>query len=201
VATALASAQSARDGAVAAGARETDLTAGDAQVQLASDLRRQGHRAQAFDHLRTATSLFATAESSATARRRPPPETAVAPVTPRPPRPTPAPDPAPIRNLIASYGRALERRDLAALKQIYPRMPQEMAQQWQDFFNIARDVHATVEPSAIVIDPAGDLAGATVQCTLIFQNTTIGRRRDVQPCDFRARFARQGTAWVIETIQ
>ncbi|HSD31890.1 MAG TPA: protein kinase [Gemmatimonadales bacterium] len=200
VATALASAQSARDAAVAAGARGTDLTGGDAEVQLASNLRRQGRRAQAFEHLRTATSLFAAAESTATARRRPPPETAVAPVTPPPPQPPPPPDPAPIRGLIASYGRALERRDLAALRQVYPGIPSQKVQQWQDFFKIARDVRATIEPGQIVFDSAGDRATASVQCTLRFQNTTMGRR-DTQPCDFRARVGRQGTTWVIEAIQ
>jgi hypothetical protein len=200
VATALASAQSARDIAVAAGARGVDLTAGDAELQLATDLRRQGHRAQAFGHLRTATTLFTTAESTATARRRPPPETAVAPVTPPPPQPPTAPDPAPIRNLIASYGRALERRDMAALRQAYPGMPARQVQQWQDFFRIARDVHATVEPSQIEFDTAGDRASTNVRCTLRFQNTTLSRR-DEQPCDFLARLARQGPAWVIESIQ
>jgi hypothetical protein len=199
VATALASAQSARDAAVAAGARGTDLTAGDDEVQLASNLRRQGRRAQAFEHLRTATSRFIAAESTATARRRPPPETAVAPVTP-PPQPQPPPDPAPIRGLIASYGRALERRDLAALRQVYPGIPSQKIQQWQDFFKIARDVRATIEPGQIVFDSAGDRATASVQCTLRFQNTTMGRR-DTQPCDFRARVGRQGTTWVIEAMQ
>jgi serine/threonine protein kinase len=200
VATALAAAQSTRNAAVAAGARSTDLTAGDDEVQLASDLRRQSRRAQAFDHLRRATSLFATAESTATARRRPPPETAVAPVTPPPPQPPSPPDPAPIRDLIASYGRALERRDMAALRQAYPEMPARQVQQWQDFFRIARDVHATVEPSQIEFETAGDRASATVRCTLRFQNTTLSRR-DEQPCDFLARVARQGPAWVIESIQ
>jgi serine/threonine protein kinase len=200
VATALAGAQSARDIAVAAGARGADLTAGDAELQLATDLRRQGHRAQAFGHLRTATTLFTTAESTATARRRPPPETAVAPVTPPPPQPPAAPDPAPIRNLIASYGRALERRDMAALRQIYPGIPRQQAQQWQDFFKIARDVHATVEPSQILFETGGDRASANVRCTLRFQNTTESRR-DEQPCDFLARLTRQGPAWVIESIQ
>ena len=199
VATALASAQSARGQAVASGARDPDLAAGDAQIQLATSLRRQGHRAEAFEHLRQAGVLFVTAESTATARRRPPPETAVVTVTPPPPQPAPAPDPTPIRNLIAAFGHALERRDVSALKQVYPGIPSRQTQLWQDVFKIARDVHATVEPSQIAIEPSGDHATATVQCTLRYRNVSTAVN-DSQPCDFRARLVRQGPSWVIESI-
>src|SRR5512135_41128 len=200
VADALASATDARVRASDAGAAAPDLVAGDEELRLASGLRRQGHRAEAYEHLRRARVLFATADSTATARRRPPPETAAVTVTPPPLQPPPPPDPAPIRSLIASYGHALERRDMAALRQIYPGMPRQQAQQWQDFFSIARDVHATVDPSQILFETGGDRASASVRCTLRFQNTTDSPR-DEQPCDFLARLTRQGTEWLIESIQ
>lgn len=204
VATALASAQSARQGAVVAGARDAELAPGDTELQLAATLRRQGHRALAFEHLRTAATLFAGAESSATARRRPPPDTVAAPVTPPVPvvtaPPRPVVDTAPIREAIAAYGRALENRDMRALRKAYPGIPSHQAQAWQNLFQSVRDVHATVQPSRIEIDPAGGRASADVQCTLRFRNTTTTQPSPLT-CDFHARLAREGGAWVIETIQ
>jgi serine/threonine protein kinase len=201
VATALASASDAHAQAIDAGAAPADLAAGIEEERLASGLRRPGHRAEAFEHLRRAAALFTAAESVALARRRPPPETSKAVVQQPPPVQPPAPpDPAPVRAAIAAYGHALERRDMAALRQAYPGIASRQSQQWQDFFKIARDVHATVESSDIAIDSTGNRATASVQCTLRFQNTTTSGR-DTQPCDFRARFARQGGAWIIESIQ
>jgi hypothetical protein len=205
VATALASAQSARDQAIAAGARDPDLTAGDAEVQQASNLRRQGRRAAAFEHLRRAVALFATAESTAVAakvaaQRRAPPDTTTKPAPPpTQPSPQPVADPTPqIRGAIAAYAQALENRDLTALQQVFPAMSGAQVRTWQDFFKIARDIKANLGATQIVV--SGDRADLAVNGDLTYRNTD-SRRIERLPSSFRAQLARAGTGWVITAIQ
>jgi hypothetical protein len=208
VATALASANSARAQAVDAGAGAADLAQGDAELQRALDLRRAGRRAEAFEHLRTAAGLYADAESAAAAariaaqRRAPPPDTAkVAP----PPTPAPLPEPPAvvnpepeIRRTIAAYARALESRDLNALTRVFPDLPPSQADQWQQFFTGAEDIRA--EWRVIRITPAGNRAEARVAMTLRFRRAD-NHGPDRQPFEVRMQLSHRDSAWVITAIQ
>ncbi|HKC49015.1 MAG TPA: protein kinase [Gemmatimonadales bacterium] len=201
VAVALVSAQTARSRAVSAGAVAADLSTGDAAIAQAQNLRQRGHRADAFALLRAAAGSFSAAESSATANRvtaqhRP----AAVDSASRTPAPAPPPvDPTPqIRETIAAYGRALESRDVSALRRLYPQITATQAQAWQDLFDNARDIHADLRPSQI--DVNGDQADVAVSGTLSYQNTNT-RRQERNPTTFRARLTRAGGAWVITAIQ
>jgi uncharacterized protein YjdB/ketosteroid isomerase-like protein len=204
VATALAGARSARVIAVEAGAAESDLAAGDAQLQQAIDMRRAGRRAAAFGHLRSATTLFMAAESTAAAakitaqRRAPPADTAPRPA---PPTPTPPPvvDPLPeIRRTIGDYARALQRRDIDAVLRVFPDMPQSQSANLRQFFTGAEDIHADWRESRLT--PAGDQAEAHGTLTLTFKqadNHAPGRAQT----DVTMVLARRPSGWVITAIR
>jgi serine/threonine protein kinase len=199
---ALLTAQTARTRAASAGAGSAELSAGDAAVLQAQNLRRAGHRADAFALLRGAAGSFGSAESTATASRvaaqhRP----AAVDTAPKIPAPAPAPpsDPTPqIRETIAAYGRALESRDVNALRRLYPQITASQAQAWQDLFDNARNIQADLRPGQI--DVNGDQADVAVSGTLSYQNTNT-RRQERNPTTFRARLMRSGGAWVITAIQ
>ena len=116
-------------------------------------------------------------------------------VTPPPP---PVDQKPQIRDLIAAYGRALESRDVNALRRLYPQITASQAQAWQDLFDNARDIHADLRPGQI--DVSGDQADVAVSGTLSYQNTNT-RRQERNPTAFRARLTRSGAAWVITAIQ
>ena len=201
VATALGDARSARGRAVAAGAGVTELSPGDAELQQGQYQRAGGHRVAAFAHLRTAGALFGSAESTATAARvaaqhRTPVDTPKAPPPAAPAQPV---DPKPlIGEVIAAYARAIEARDMRALQRVYPQMLPAQAQGWQDLFDIARDIHADLRPTAI--EASGDQADVAVSGTLTYRNTNA-RRQERLPTTFRARLVRAGGTWVITAIQ
>jgi serine/threonine protein kinase len=204
VATALASARSARVQAVEAGAVDADLDAGDDALRVAQQLRQAGRRAEAFAHLRQAAGLFAVAESTATAarvaaaRRVPAPDTPK--VVPPPTTSTPPevnPEPA-IRGAIDAYARALERRDINAVLRVFPDIPQSQADSWRQFFAGAEDVHASWQ--AVRIAPSGDRADARVEMTLTFKradNHTPDRAR----YEVTMQLARRQSEWVITAIR
>jgi hypothetical protein len=205
VATALASARSARAMAVDAGAGAAELAAGDTEVQRAADLRRAGHRAEAFGHLRTAATRFATAESTAAAARLaaqralPPRDTTPKPPPFVPPPAQPAPDPTPeIRAAIAAYAQALEKQDLNALKTIFPGIPRRDSDQWQDFFNNARNVRATLQPTRIT--PSGGEAEVIVSGSITYQSSNPPGHPTL-PYNFHAHLVRQAGGWVIALIE
>jgi serine/threonine protein kinase len=205
VATALAGARSARAMAVDAGAAPTDLAAGDLELQQAADMRRTGRRAAAFGHLRAATALFATAESTAAAakiaaqRRAPPPDTASKPAPPPPVTPAPVvvdPEPA-IRQSIAAYVQALENRDMTAVTRVFPDIPSALSESLRQFFRGAEEVHATWQ--ALRIAPSGSQADARIAMTLTFKradNHTPDRART----ELLMQLSRRGDGWIITSI-
>jgi hypothetical protein len=206
VATALAGARSARAMAVEAGAVQSDLAAGDAQLQQAIDMRRAGRRAAAFGHLRTATTLFSAAESTAAAakiaaqRRAPPPDTTPKAAVPPPVTPAPPPvvDPMPaIRQSISAYIQAIEGRDLAAMTRMFPDIPPGQSEGWRQFFRGAEDVHATWQ--ALRIAPSGDQADARVSMTLTFKRAD-NHSPDRRSTEFGMELSRRGDTWIITAV-
>ena len=207
VATALASARSARVMAVDAGAAESDLVAGDAELQQAINDRRAGRRAVAFGHLRTATTLFMAAESTAAAgkiaaqRRAPPPDTTSKPALPS--AVTPAPpavvDPQPaIRQSISAYIQALENRDLTAVTRVFPDIPQGLSESLRQFFRGAEEIHASWQALRIV--PSGDQADARVAMTLTFKRAD-NHSPDRTRAELNMQLSRRGDGWIITAIQ
>jgi serine/threonine protein kinase len=207
VATALATARSARGLAVDAGAGESDpahLAAGDAELQQASDLRRTGRRAEAFAHLRRAATLFATAESTASAiriaaqRRAPPPDTAPKPAPPVAPPPPAVVDPEPaIRASIGAYMQALENRDITAVLRVFPDIPPALADNLRQFFRGAEEVHASWQ--AVRIAPSGETADARVAMTLTFKRAD-NHAPDRTRTEVLMQLSRRSAGWVITAM-
>ncbi|HET7248798.1 MAG TPA: protein kinase [Gemmatimonadales bacterium] len=200
VAMALLDARTTRDHAVSAGATAVDLAAGDAELQVGQDQRQAGHRAEAFDHMRTAANLFVTAESSAAAARlaarrtAPPPDTApkAAPPSPQPVDPEPA-----IRAAIGAYAHALEARRLDDLQRAFPDMSPSQTDNWRQFFAGARDVHAIWK--ATRVSATGNQAEARVSITLTFKtaDTHEPNRTD---SDQTFYLLQQSGRWIITAV-
>jgi ketosteroid isomerase-like protein len=192
--------------AVEAGAVDSDLVAGDAEIRQAVGMRRAGRRTAAFEHLRTATTLYVAAESTAAAakiaaqRRAPPPDTTSRPAAP--PAVTPAPpvvvDPTPaIRQSISAYIQALENRDLPAVTRVFPDIPSGLSESLRQFFRGAEDIQASWQALRIV--PAGDQADARVAMTLTFKRAA-NHSPDRTRAELNMQLSRRGDGWIITSI-
>jgi serine/threonine-protein kinase len=193
------SAGASRARAVAAGATGADLAAGDAERQAAEGLATQGKIADAVARMSSAIGLWTGAEQTARARlaATPPVATPARGETPAPAAPAAPADPRPqIDAAIQAYARAIESRDVSAVRRAYPGLTTQQMQTWKDFFTAVRNLKVELRASRII--PNGDTAEANVQGSFSFLQD---RRPQVQPVQFRASLERGDGGWRITAIQ
>jgi eukaryotic-like serine/threonine-protein kinase len=126
----------------------------------------------------------------------PPAASSTATVPPAPP-PPPPPDPRPqIEAVIASYARALQTRDINAVKRIAPGLGPQALSNLQDFFQRVTGLKANLQVSRV--DVNGDQGGADVSGTLEYVNNGT---RVTQPLNFHATLERRAEGWRIMRLQ
>ncbi|HET7551080.1 MAG TPA: serine/threonine-protein kinase [Gemmatimonadaceae bacterium] len=206
-----ATAHEARNLAVNDGASQTDLLKGDSLERLAEASAAGGRVADAIAQLVNATTAWtdgaraarardaqtalANESAAAAARRgttaRAVPESAAA-------APSLADQRAAIGTVIASYGRAIEARDISAIKQVYPGVTATQQRDWQQFFGAVQNVKVSL--AIAQLDMGGVTAEARVTGTYRYENTST-RRLEEQPVSFRASLRRDGASWRIAAIR
>jgi uncharacterized protein YjdB len=199
-----ATARSARENAVRAGATPAELAAGDEQRRTAEQLATERRVADAIAHLSAAVGLWTSAEQTARTRAQqaaavqqaPPAVTPPAPVTTPPAPPTPEnPRPA-IEAAIQGYARALESRDVQQVRRAYPGLTPEQARVWRDFFGMVSDLKVDLAIKQLQI--TGDVAEAQVEGLSQYAQN---RRPQRQPVAFHATLDRSSGSWRIASIR
>ena len=117
--------------------------------------------------------------------------TKTAPLTP------PADPAAEIATLAAAYARAIESRDVAALRRLYPEMVPARQQAFKDFFAYTRSLKATLSVSELQVD--GTSAEATL--TGVYEFVTNAGREERQPVTFHATLHKAGGSWRFASIR
>src|SRR6266704_403286 len=187
--------------ALEAGATPADLARGDSVFKGAESLAARAQPSDAMVQLATAASLWAEAER--VSRSRPPRDTARA----RPVEPSPAPPPAvhapadpraEIQSLIGDYARALESRDLAEIRRVYPGLTSAEQATFSQFFESVSELKAGLTIIRLII--AGGSADAFVSGVYEYRDTKTGRsRRDTT--SFRATLLQDSTGWHLSAIR
>lgn len=147
----------------------------------------------------------AIAPANTVQTQTPPPAVA----TPTRPSPSPtqvsaAPPPAPpaanpsaeISSVIDAYARAIESRDMAALRRVYGTISNDQASAFSDFFKSTRDLRATLAVNGLQVD--GNRATARVSGTYEF-TTSAGRQQ--QPVAFEADLRHDAGAWKLVAVR
>lgn len=116
-----------------------------------------------------------------------------------PPAPAPAPaDPRPgIERAVAEYARAIESRDIAALRQIYPGLTEAQRQGWSQFFQDIRTMRASLAVEQLAI--TGSTAEATVRGT--YEYTTRSGSTERRPVSFRITLRADGERWRVVAVK
>lgn len=171
--------------------------------------------------LRDAAIQAARESSRATAERRadstpagPPNAVTQPPVVPAPSPTSPAsstaapppvtkvePEPPPlatvIAGVVAEYARAIEARDLAAIRAVYPTITEAQQRGFQQFFQSVRSITARLTASA----PQGDGNTATARVTGTYDYVDSNGRAQREAVSFAATFRRDGTRWrIVSTV-
>jgi serine/threonine protein kinase len=211
-----AAALAVRRRALEAGARPSDLAPGDASMDSAESLARAGRLRDAMTQLSDATSSWVVAENAARARvaaieqqrsqmappviAAPPPPVApvTTPSTPVVPAPAVTENARPaIAAVIAEYGRAIQSRDVAAIRRVYPGLTAAQQRAWEQFFQSVQQIVADL--SIASMEQSGSNAEVSVAGT--FDYVLRGsERRERRPVFFRATLGREGNAWRLVTV-
>jgi hypothetical protein len=99
--------------------------------------------------------------------------------------------------LIADWASALESRDLAQLRALYPSITPQQAERFDQFFRAVRSLKASLNAGAP--DVNGNTGSTRVTGTYQFVDLTGKEQR--QPVSFMATVHREGAVWRIRAIQ
>jgi len=131
-----------------------------------------------------------------------PPRMAPAPVTPAtetavaPPPPTPA-TAADVAPVFESYARAIEARDIVAIRRVYPGLTADQQRGFEQFFEAARKVDVTFRVASV--DGSATTTDAHVNGTYEYESST--GRVERQPVSFVARLRRDGSTWRLVSVR
>ena len=180
--------------ALEAGATPSDLARGDSVFKGAESLAARGQASDAMVQLATAASLWAEAER--VSRSRPP--VGIPPAAPPPVTHPPADPRVEIKALIGEYARALESRDLAEIRRVYPGLTSAEQAAFAQFLESVSDLKAGLTIDRLII--AGSSADALVSGVYEYRDTRTGRgRRDTT--SFRATLVQDSTGWHLTAIR
>jgi hypothetical protein len=115
-----------------------------------------------------------------------------------PPSQQPASNPsAEIAAAVAQYAKAIESRDVAELKRIYPGMSSAQANSFDEFFHSVRSLRAVFSLSNLQVDGAS--ADAKLNGTYDF--VTSSGQSEHQPLTLQATLRREGGSWRFMSIK
>ncbi len=218
-----ASAMRARASAAASGVAAARLAEGDAQLVVADRLAAQKRYADAVAGMNKAWSTWSDAErtmgsaasasavpaksdstratsDSALSRVAPPPVVSPPKVAAPPPsRTVPEAPPAAVEiaALVAEYARAIEARDLAAIKAVYPAISAEQQNGFQRFFATVKSLRARLAAGT----PTINAASATAEVSGTYDYTDAAGKEQQQRVAFRATFRRDANRWIIVSVR
>ena len=128
----------------------------------------------------------------------------VTPPPPPPSAPVRAPDPEPVRNpreeitgVVAAYARAIESRDIGAVRRAYPGITSDQARGFEQFFQSARSINVTFRVNDL--DVNGNSADARLIGT--YQYVSSEGKSERQPVSFSASLRNDGGSWRLVAVR
>lgn len=99
--------------------------------------------------------------------------------------------------LVSAWASALESRDIARLRALYPSITAQQVERFDQFFRAVKSLDAALVPGAIEVN--GNAASTRVTGT--YQFVDMAGKTQRQPVSFTAAMHRDGTEWRIRSIQ
>ena len=134
----------------------------------------------------------------------PPPAAAqvvvVPPAASRPVEPPPAPRPSArdeITSIVAAYARAIESRDIGAVRRAYPGISGDQARGFSQFFESARSINVTFRVTGL------ETSGNTAEARLVgtYEYVSSDGKTQRQPVAFSASFRSDGSGWELRSVR
>jgi hypothetical protein len=125
-----------------------------------------------------------------------------APVVPAgTPLPTPESAPAPataadLAPTVEAYARAIESRDVAAIRRVYPGLTADQQRGFEQFFQAARRLNVTFRITNV--ESSGSSADARLSGSYEYESSSGKVER--QPVSFVATLRRDGSSWRLLSV-
>jgi eukaryotic-like serine/threonine-protein kinase len=117
-----------------------------------------------------------------------------------PERTPPAPTIATAADLaptVDAYARAIESRDVAAIRRVYPGLTPDQQRGFEQFFQAARSINVTFR----IANVEATSASADVRLTGTYAYVTTAGRSETQPVSFAATLRRDGSEWRLASVR
>lgn len=102
-----------------------------------------------------------------------------------------------ISQAVASYARAIESRDVASVRRLYPGITTQQQDNFQQFFDATQSLRVTFRISQLTL--AGD--AADVRVTGTYEYRTARGRTELQPVSFSASLRRSSDGWRLLSVR
>ncbi|HEX9248143.1 MAG TPA: hypothetical protein VF856_01520, partial [Gemmatimonadaceae bacterium] len=120
-----------------------------------------------------------------------PPKQETAPPTP------PAPTAADVAPVVEAYARAIESRDIGAIRRVNPGLTSDQQRNFEAFFQNARNVNVTFRITNL------ESSGASADARLVgsFDYVNTENREQRLPVSLAATLRREGNAWRLVSVR
>jgi serine/threonine-protein kinase len=127
---------------------------------------------------------------------RPAPSTAQSQPEAPPPAPAP-PTAADVTPVLEAYARAIESRDVSAIRRVYPGLTADQQHGFEQFFESARKINVTFRVTSV----EGTATTADVRVTGRYEYETSAGHAERQTIGFAAALKRDGSAWRLVSLR
>ena len=122
---------------------------------------------------------------------------AAQPTQPPPETPPAAPTAADVAPVFEAYARAIESRDVSAIRRVYPGLTQDQAHGFEQFFESARKIDVSFRVASV----EGTATTADVRVTGRYEYEGSSGRAERQGVSFVAALRRDGSAWRLVSLR
>jgi len=99
--------------------------------------------------------------------------------------------------VVQAYARAIESRDVGAIRRVYPGLSGDQQRRFEQFFESARNINVTFR----VDNVEGTANSAEARLVGSYEYVNSAGRTDRQPVSFAASLRREAGAWRLVSVR
>jgi hypothetical protein len=109
-----------------------------------------------------------------------------------------APTAADIAPTVEAFARAIESKDIGAIRRVYPGLTSDQQRRFEQFFQGARTINASFKVANVT---ASGASGADAQLVGAYEYVTTAGKTERQPVTFAVTLGHDGRAWRLTSMR
>jgi serine/threonine-protein kinase len=110
----------------------------------------------------------------------------------------PLPTAADIAPVVEAFARAIESKDIGAIRRVYPGLTSDQQRRFEQFFEGARTINASFRVANMT---ASGPSAADAHLVGVYEFVTVAGKTERQPVSFAATLAQEGRAWRLTSLR